>query len=107
MLRENPGGGAVGTSSALEDLQEAAGFWSSAQQHWALGTPAKCPCLREGHRDLRSSMSRLGSQPWRLLCPGRTGLKALLCLSCLSTGAHTTSFLEPASPSLVDLILSL
>lgn len=57
---------------------------------------AKHQCPGEATRDLTSSISRLGTQPWHLFCPGRATLKPLLCLSCLSTGGHMTSFLEPA-----------
>lgn len=68
---------------------------------------AKHQCPGETSRDLMSSISRLGTQPWHLLGPGRPSLKSLLCLSCLSTADHMTSFLEPVSPGHVDLIPNL
>lgn len=88
-------------------------------------THGSCGCLVLGHNDtglwellgkcqrpretkgFRLFISRLGHQPRCLLCSGKASLKPWLCLSCLSNRVHMTFFLEPASPSLVDLILSL
>lgn len=78
-----------------------------AQQHWLLAAPGKRPVPRGGAQEPHVLHLRAGHLALALPPPRRASLKPLLCPNCLSTGDHMTSFLEPASSSLVDLILSL
>ena len=74
---------------------------------WETLASGKAPVSRGGPQRPHILHLQAGHSTWCLLLPGRASLKPLLCPSCQSTFGHATSFLEPASSSLVDLILSL